>query len=101
MKQPNKERFRRFSTGAVRSTDADAERYDLISPIGLRRLARVYAQGATKYGPRNWEKGMPVDVVLNHGLRHLNRYQAGDRTEDHLGKIAWAMFALMHYEETR
>ena len=39
-----------FDTGAVRSADRDAERWDLISPIGLKALARTYAEGAAKFG---------------------------------------------------
>lgn len=34
-----------FNTGAVRCSDADSERYDLITPVGLRRLAMTYARG--------------------------------------------------------
>jgi hypothetical protein len=32
-----------FPSGAVRCNDADSERYDLITPIGLRRLALTCA----------------------------------------------------------
>jgi len=41
----------RFATGAVRGTDADGERWDLITPIALRRLAETCAEG-----PANTEK---------------------------------------------
>ena len=34
----------RFPTGAMPSGDADRERFDLISPIGLRRLAETCAE---------------------------------------------------------
>ena len=39
----------RFATGAVRGTDADGQRWDLITPIGLRRLAETCAEGARNY----------------------------------------------------
>ncbi len=45
-----------FATGAVRGSDADGERWDLITPIGLRRLAETCAEGAAKYGEHNWQK---------------------------------------------
>lgn len=90
-----------FATGAVRGTDANNTRYDLISPVGLRRLAETYAEGAKKYAPRNWEKGMPVGDTLNHVLKHLNQWMTGDATEDHLAHAAWGLFAIMHYEEKR
>ena len=35
-----------YSTGAVRSSDAEAPRFDLISPVGLRRVAETCAEGA-------------------------------------------------------
>jgi hypothetical protein len=88
-----------FATGAVRGTDANSERYDLITPIGLRRLAQTYAEGAAKYGEHNWEQGMPVHDLLNHALRHLYLYLSGDRKEDHLGHAAWNVLGAIHSEE--
>lgn len=87
------------STGAVRSTDALAYRYDLISPIGLRRVAEASAEGAVKYAPHNWELGFPIGDLLNHAIRHVYLYLSGDRSEDHLGHSAWGLFAAMHSEE--
>ena len=88
----------RFSTGAVRSSDAEATRYDLISPIGLDAVARTCAEGAAKYSDYNWENGMPVHDLLNHALRHIYRYLAGDRSEDHLPHAAWGLLAAIHSE---
>lgn len=88
-------------TGAVRSTDANNERYDLITPIGLRRLAETYAEGAKKYTDWNWLKGFKSSCLLNHALRHINLWAAGDTTEDHLGHATWNLMTLMHFEETR
>ena len=93
------ENIREHSTGAKRSRDADSYRYDLISPIGLRRLAETYAEGAKRYGPYNWERGFPISDILNHVSRHLNCFYAGDRSEDHLAHAAWGLFAAMHSEE--
>ena len=70
-------------SGAKRTTDADETRFDLISPIGLERLAKIYKEGAEKYGDYNWEKGFPIHDLLNHGIRHYNLYMSGDRSEDH------------------
>lgn len=86
-------------TGAVRSNDADGVRFDLISPIGLRRLAETYAEGAKKHAPMNWEKGFPISDLLNHAIRHQFLYLAGDRSEDHLAHATWGLFAAMHSEE--
>jgi hypothetical protein len=88
-----------FETGAKRSADAEATRYDLLSPIGLRRAAEAAAEGARKYGDHNWEKGMRINVILNHVLRHYLLYLAGDRSEDHLGHAAWGALGACHSEE--
>src|SRR3990167_6881570 len=45
-----------FGTGAKRS--ARALRYDLMPPIALERLAKIYTTGAEEYGIGNWSKGM-------------------------------------------
>lgn len=90
-----------YPTGAVRSGDAEATRFDLITPVGLRRLAETCAEGAAKYGDRNWEKGFPASSLMNHALRHLNLWLAGDASEDHLAHAAWNVLALMHFEEQR
>ena len=88
-----------FATGARRSSDAEETRYDLISPIGLEAVARTCAEGAEKYGDWNWEAGMPVHDLLNHALRHVYRYLAGDRSEPHLPHAAWGLLAAIHSEQ--
>lgn len=94
-------KMKRFKSGAVRSRDAEETRFDLITPIGERRLAATYAEGAAKYGDNNWLKGIPASDLLNHAKRHINLWLAGDATEDHLAHAAWGLFAVMHFEETR
>lgn len=86
----------RFATGAVRSSDAEATRYDLISPIGLEAVARTCAEGAARYSPHNWERGMDVPDLLNHALRHIYQFLAGDRSEPHLPHAAWGLLAAIH-----
>lgn len=93
------EQLRTFATGAVRCADADATRYDLITPIGLKRVAMAYAEGAAKYSDFNWERGMDLTTILNHLLKHVYQYLAGDRSEDHLGHAAWNALAACHSEE--
>lgn len=85
-----------YSTGAVRSADAESVRYDLISPIGLRAVAEACAEGARKYSDYNWEKGMPASDMINHALRHVYEFLEGDRSEDHLGHAAWNLMGAIH-----
>lgn len=89
-----------FSTGAVRSADANGVRYDLVSVVGLRRLASTYAEGAAKYPPHNWRNGFPFSDLLNHLQRHVELFKAGDTSEDHLAHAAWGLFTLMDFQET-
>ena len=91
--------FTVYASGATRDSDVDHLAFELISPYGLEALAKIYRQGGDRHGVRNWEKGLPEGVVLNHALAHLNKYMKGDRSEDHLAKVAWGMFALIHYRD--
>lgn len=107
-----------FSTGAVRDIQIGKGRFDLMSPIVQDRDAGVLERGAIKYGPRNWEKGMPFSRFLDSATRHLNDYamialyrRNGiplDRlpphvnpNEDHLAQARWNIAAIMHLETTR
>lgn len=89
-------KLKKYTTGAVRSTDCQTVRYDLISPIGLDALARTYAEGAQKFGEFNWENGMPAVDLINHALRHLFMFLAGNREEDDLGHAAWNIIGAIH-----
>lgn len=75
-------------------------RFDLISPRAMLRIATTYGEGAIKYGERNWEKGLPPYDLMNRVFAHLNAFQAGDRSEDHLAHATWNLMALMHFEDT-
>lgn len=86
-------------TGAVRDTRKGKGRYDLITVIGLKRLAGVYERGAEKYADRNWEKGMPISRFIDSGLRHIFNHIEGLRDEDHLAQAAWNILAAIHIEE--
>lgn len=92
---------KQFDTGAVRSKDADDVRFDLITPIGLRRLAETYNEGAKKYGAYNWLKGFPASDLMNHTIAHCYKWLNGDTSEDHLAHAAWGLFTIMHFQETR
>src|SRR5690606_13479750 len=88
-----------FNTGAKRDTNVGKGRYDLISPIALRRLAIVMEKGAEKYDARNWEKGMPLSRYIDSALRHIYQYLSGKRDEDHAAQAMFNIMALIHTEE--
>lgn len=88
-----------FATGAVRDIQTGKGRFDLITPVGERRLAVRYEEGAKKYGDRNWQKGIPIGRCLDSAKRHISQYIEGDTSEDHLAAAAWNLFTAMHMEE--
>ena len=90
---------RKFNTGAQRDVVDGKGRYDLISRIMIERLAKLLQRGAEKYNDRNWEKGMPLSVYMDSGMRHLFKFLEGHRDEDHLIAAIWNLQALLHIEE--
>jgi len=88
-----------MSTGGLREPTTGKGRYDLIPPVMLRRLAVHYENGAIKYKPRNWEKGLSVAHCVDSLKRHMDQYIMGDKVEDHLAAVIWNAAAIMHYEE--
>lgn len=87
-----------FQTGAVRDSNAKT-RYDLISPLALRRLADHLAAGAVKYSEWNWTLGMPNSRYYASLLRHLFAYANGDRSEDHAAACCFNIMGILHNEE--
>lgn len=89
-----------FETGARRDAQDDKPLYALIPAGPLYRLAMHYTNGAKKYGPNNWTKGIPMSRCVESLLRHIEAFRMGDESEDHLAAVAWNAFALMWYEDT-
>ena len=92
---------REFDSGAVRDMQEGKGRCDLLPACALLRLSRHYEAGAAKYEPRNWEKGMPVSVMIDSGIRHILKYLDGWTDEDHLCAAAWNILGAMWMEEKR
>lgn len=88
-----------FNSGAVRDNGKGKGRFDLLSTQMLFRLAKHYENGALKYEPRNFEKGMPISRCVDVAMRHLTKYLAGWNDEDHLAAVCWNIAAIMLYEE--
>lgn len=89
----------KFETGAVRDLGKGKGRFDLIPPEMLFRLARHYENGAEKYSERNWEKGIPNSRCIDSAMRHLLKYLAGYKDEDHLAAVIWNISTIMHNEK--
>ena len=92
---------REFDTGAARDMAKGKGRCDLLPACAILRLARHYEAGADKYEARNWEKGLPVSVMIDSAMRHLLKYMDGQTDEDHLVATAWNIMGAMWMEEKR
>lgn len=88
-----------FNTGAQRDVSEGKGRYDLISPIAIKRLAIVMEKGAKKYNSRNWELGMPLGKMIDSAKRHIDQFLEGYRDEDHLGQAMFNIMGAIHIEE--
>lgn len=82
MKEVCKDRVS-YATGAVRSSDAELTRYDLISPIGLAAVAAACAEGD--------EGRSSVSECLSECLRRTYIFLSGDRNAEHLAHAALAV----------
>ena len=89
-----------FEGGAIREPSKGKGRYDLLSPFVERRDALWLELGSEKYLPRNWEKGMEYERVLDSAKRHINCWQLGMRDEDHLAAARCNLAFIMHYDDT-
>src|SRR3990167_3433906 len=87
--------------------EAGSDDWSSVSYIGLQRVLAIYNEGATKYGPNNWRKGLKFSDTWNHLMRHLINYMlrkqnstSAIKGEDDLAKAAWGLLTLMDMEET-
>ena len=78
--------------------DQGKPRFDLIPPLAERCVAEVLQYGATKYAPDNWRKVPNAQArYFAAARRHLNAYQAGEKTDSESGinHLAHAITSLM------
>ena len=92
---------RGFESGAVRDMAEGKGRCDLLPACAILRLSKHYENGAKKYEDRNWERGIPISVMIDSGMRHLLKYMDGQTDEDHLVAAAWNIMGAMWMEEKR
>lgn len=91
---------RDFGTGSVRDMAEGKGRMDLLPPLALMRLSKLYEAGCRKYGDRNWEKGQPLgQAYASSAMRHLVKWIFGMTDEDHLVAAAWNLMCALETEE--
>ena len=92
---------RLYEAATVRDSRRATTRFNLVSPIGLRRLAEIYSESARACTDDEQWAHLQFSKLLELAMRHINSYVEGDRTEDHLAQAASELFSVMHFEETR
>jgi hypothetical protein len=86
--------------------DGGKIRLDLLPVEAIEAVGRIYTQGATEYGDRNWEKGMSWGRLFAAALRHIFAFWRGEDTDaksgqPHLAHAAWNVLGLLQYFLTR
>lgn len=73
----------------------------LIPLYSLLDLGKIFIEGI-RYGKDNWKKGVGdkeyQEERLEHALLHLIKWKEGDRSEEHLAKVAWFCFTQLELE---
>jgi dATP/dGTP diphosphohydrolase, N-terminal len=82
--------------------DKERPRYDYVPLEFIEELVEIFAEGRRPrpgmpegYGD-SWMQGGEVFLrdCLNHAFWHLVMYMRGDRSENHLAKVAWNSLAV-------
>lgn len=88
-----------FDTGAVRDAAQGKGLPSMIPPEAIRRVALRFEDGARKYGPGNWQKGLPLSRYQDAIMRHLLAWAEGRADEDHLAAVGWNYAAAVWTED--
>ena len=85
-----------FVEGVLETTTPKSTVPEAIYAI-MSKYAETLHEGASKYGERNWEKGLPQENLVSHAVHHLIAYVCGDTTEQHFGHLIWNVVTLIHF----
>ena len=55
----------------------------------LLEVSKHFEAGAKKYGPNNWQKGIPIHSYIDSALRHYLKFCAGITDEPHGIAFVW------------
>ena len=58
-------------------------------PTAMIEYSIHLEEGATKYGDRNWQKGIPTENYVNSAVRHFLKHLRGDKDERHDRAFVW------------
>ena len=61
----------------------------------ILEVSKHFEDGARKYSPRNWERGIPFSRYVDSGVRHYLKWLRGDDDEPHDRAFVWNMLCLV------
>lgn len=69
----------------------------------LLEVSKHFEEGAKKYGPYNWQKGIPIHSYIDSAVRHYLKYRAGWTDEPHDRAFVWNLmccaWTMQHHPE--
>lgn len=61
----------------------------------LLSVSRHFEEGAKKYAPRNWEKGISISSYIDSAVRHYCKHKNYDQDEPHGTAFIWNLICLI------
>lgn len=82
--------------------DQEKPPMELLSPVALEAIARVFGAGKVKYGKWNYREGMEWSRIIGAAYRHLTAFNRGEDYDPetkiaHLAHLACCAIMLMDY----
>ena len=71
-------------TFTINNIDWNRNHYTMLLEVSMH-----FEDGAKKYGPDNWRKGIPVHCYINSAVRHYLKFLRGDKDEPHDRAFCW------------
>lgn len=65
------------------------ERYSGCIPTAMIEVSKQFEDGAKKYSPNNWRKGISLHCYIDSALRHYMKVLRGDTDEPHDRAVLW------------
>lgn len=91
---------KKVKSSVAQKFDTEKIRMDLLPPLALNEIAKVFTFGAQKYSAWNWSNGIDQSRLFGALQRHLNAWQRGEELdpesgEPHLSHAGCCMLMLM------
>lgn len=72
---------------SAKKHDVGKSRLDLVPMDAMLAVGKVLTFGASKYGDRNWERGLDYGRLYGATLRHLAEFSLGHERDPESGEL--------------